>query len=163
MNIFVSNINYRTQEESLYNLFAAFGEITSCKIVLDRETGRSRGFGFVEMPNEEEANAAVEALNGKEFEEKELRVSEARAREERPRRSFDNNRGGYGRSNGGYGRSNGGYGRNNGGYGRGNGGYDRQDRQDRYSRDGGYNRDGGYERRSERSYGEDNYGENDRY
>lgn len=107
MNIFVSNINYRTQNESLLNLFASYGEVTSARIITDRETGRSRGFGFVEMPNDDEANAAIEAINGKEFEEKVLNVSEARPREERaPRRNFGgyhNHRGGYGEGRGNYG------------------------------------------------------------
>ncbi len=107
MNIFVSNINYRTQNESLLNLFASYGEVSSAHIITDRETGRSRGFGFVEMPNDDEAKAAIEAINGKEFEEKVLNVSEARPREERaPRRNFGgyhNHRGGYGEDRGNYG------------------------------------------------------------
>ena len=107
MNIFVSNINYRTQNESLLNLFASYGEVTSARIITDRETGRSRGFGFVEMPNDDEAKAAIEAINGKEFEEKVLNVSEARPREERaPRRNFGgyhNHRGDYGEGRGNYG------------------------------------------------------------
>ncbi len=93
MNIFVSNINFRTQQESLFNHFASFGEVSSAHIVTDRETGRSRGFGFVEMPNDEEGQAAIEALDGKELEGKELRVSVARPREERaPRGGFGRGR-----------------------------------------------------------------------
>ncbi len=89
MNIFVSNINYRTQNESLFQLFAEFGEVTSARIITDRETGRSRGFGFVEMSNDAEGQAAIEALDGKEFEGKELRVAVARPKEERaPRGNF---------------------------------------------------------------------------
>lgn len=110
MNIFVSNINYATKEYQLQELFSEFGEVTSCKIITDKVTGRSRGFGFVEM-SDEEGQQAIEALNEKEFNEKELRVSEAKPREEKPRRSFDNNRGG------GYGGDRGGFGNN-----RGNGG-----------------------------------------
>ncbi|MBM6991667.1 MAG: RNA-binding protein [Prevotella sp.] len=92
MNIFVSNINYRTQNESLFQLFASYGEVSSAHIVTDRETGRSRGFGFVEMPDDAEGQAAIDALNGKEFEGMELRVNVARPREERaPRRSFSRN------------------------------------------------------------------------
>jgi RNA recognition motif-containing protein len=117
MNIFVSNINYATQEHELQDLFSEFGEVSSAKIITDKETGRSRGFGFVEM-GEEEGKQAVEALNQKEFNGKALNVSEAKPREEKPRRSFDNNRsGGYGNNNRG-----GGYGNNRGGgnYGSGN-------------------------------------------
>ena len=110
MNIFVSNINYATKEYELHDLFAEFGDVTSAKIVTDRETGRSRGFGFIEMGDEEGAQA-IEALNQKELNGKVLNVSEAKPREEKPRRSFDNNRsGGYGNNRGGNG---GGYGNNN--------------------------------------------------
>lgn len=98
MNIFVSNINYATQEQSLQDLFSEFGEVSSAKIITDRETGRSRGFGFVEMSDEDGKNA-IENLNGKELDGKELNVSEAKPREDKPRRSFDNNRGGYGGGN----------------------------------------------------------------
>lgn len=111
MNIFVSNINYATKEYELHDLFAEFGDVASAKIVTDRETGRSRGFGFIEM-GDEEGQQAVEALNQKEFNGKILNVSEAKPREEKPRRSFDNNRSGggsYGNSRGGNG---GGYGNN---------------------------------------------------
>ncbi|MCR5077106.1 MAG: RNA-binding protein [Prevotella sp.] len=99
MNIFVSNINFRTQEESLFNLFSNFGEVASAKIITDRETGRSRGFGFVEMNNDTEGQAAIDNLNGKEFDGKILNVSVARPREEHrgrnnfsPRGGFDRNR-----------------------------------------------------------------------
>lgn len=104
MNIFVSNINYATKDYQLQELFSEFGEVSSCKIITDRETGRSRGFGFVEM-SDEEGKQAIESLNQKEFNGKELNVSEAKPREEKPRRSFDNNRGGgYGNNRGGGGR-----------------------------------------------------------
>ncbi|GAB0157803.1 hypothetical protein CHRYSEOSP005_30890 [Chryseobacterium sp. Alg-005] len=109
MNIFVSNINYATKEYELQDLFAEYGEVSSAKIVTDRETGRSRGFGFIEM-GDEEGQQAIEALNQREFNGKVLNVSEAKPREEKPRRSFDNNRsGGYGNNRGG------GYGNNRGG------------------------------------------------
>lgn len=104
MNIYVSNINYRTTNESFEELFAQFGEITSARIINDRETGRSRGFGFVEMPNDEEAEKAIEAVNGMEFEGKELNVSVARERERR-----DNRQGGFGGGRGGFGGGRGGY------------------------------------------------------
>ncbi len=107
MNIFVSNINYATKDYELQDLFAGFGEVTSAKIITDKETGRSRGFGFIEM-GDEEGQQAIESLNQKEFNGKALNVSEAKPREEKPRRSFDNNRGGgYGGNRGG------GYGNNN--------------------------------------------------
>lgn len=99
MNIFVSNINYATKEHQLQELFEEFGEVSSAKIVTDRETGRSKGFGFIEM-GDAEGRQAVDALNQKEFNGKILNVTEARPREEKPRRSFDNNRGG-GYGNGG--------------------------------------------------------------
>ena len=100
MNIFVSNINYATKDYQLQELFSEFGEVSSCKIITDRETGRSRGFGFVEM-SDSDGQQAIEALNQKEFNGKELNVSEAKPREDKPRRSFDNNRGGYGNNRGG--------------------------------------------------------------
>ncbi|MCT3802142.1 RNA-binding protein [Elizabethkingia anophelis] len=90
MNIFISNINYSVKESQLEELFASYGAIQSAKIIMDRETGRSRGFGFVEMPNNDEANTAIESLNGALFQGKNLNVSEARPKEEKPRRSFNN-------------------------------------------------------------------------
>lgn len=127
MNIFVSNINYATKEYELHDLFAEFGDVSSAKIVTDRETGRSRGFGFVEM-GDEEGKQAIEALNEKEFNGKTLNVSEAKPREEKPRRSFDNNRSGGGGGYGGGGNSRGGGyggGGNNRSGGSGNGGGNR--------------------------------------
>ncbi|KQR94721.1 RNA-binding protein [Chryseobacterium sp. Leaf180] len=124
MNIFVSNINYATKEYELHDLFAEFGDVTSAKIITDRETGRSRGFGFVEM-GDEEGQQAIEALHEKELNGKILNVSEAKPREEKPRRSFDNNRSGGGSFGGGNrsgGNSGGGYGSNNRGGNTGGGG-----------------------------------------
>ena len=101
MNIFVSNINYATKDYQLQELFSEFGDVQSCKIITDRETGKSRGFGFVEM-SDEEGGQAIESLNGKEFNGKELNVKKEKQREEKPRRSIDNNRGrGYGNNRGG--------------------------------------------------------------
>ena len=100
MNIFISNLNYNTVESELEALFQNYGDVESAKIITDRDTGRSRGFGFVEMPNEEDGAKAIEELNQREFKQKVLNVSEARPREERPRRD---NGGGGGRSSGGYG------------------------------------------------------------
>jgi RNA recognition motif-containing protein len=117
MNIFVSNINYATKDYELQDLFSEFGEVSSVKIITDKETGRSRGFGFIEM-EDAEGQQAIEALNQKEFNGKELNVSEAKPREEKPRRAFGNGGNGGNRSGGG------GYGGGNrsggGGYGGGN-------------------------------------------
>ena len=88
MNLFVSNLSFRMQESELADVFSQFGEVSSARIITDRETHRSRGFGFVEMPDDEAAKAAIEALNGKEVAGREIavRVSEDRPRPERPRR-----------------------------------------------------------------------------
>lgn len=92
MNIYVSNLNWNTVDDSLQNLFAEYGEVSSAKIITDRETGRSRGFGFVEMPNDEEGQKAIDTLNETEFEGKTINVAVARPREEKPH--FGGNRGG---------------------------------------------------------------------
>ena len=86
MNIYVGNISYGTDDDKLVELFSTFGEVASARVISDRDTGRSKGFGFVEMPNDAEANAAIEALNEKEIDGRSLRINEARPREERPRR-----------------------------------------------------------------------------
>ncbi len=78
MNIYIANINFRAREEQLKELFQQYGEVASVKIVTDRETGRSRGFGFVEMPNDDEGKAAIAKLNGVEFQQRNLVVNEAR-------------------------------------------------------------------------------------
>lgn len=83
MNIFVGNLPFSTTEDHLRDEFGAFGEISSVKIIVDRETGRSRGFGFVEMPSDQEAQAAIQELDQKEFDGRQIRVSEARPREDR--------------------------------------------------------------------------------
>jgi RNA recognition motif-containing protein len=67
MNIFVAKLNFKTRKEDLEKAFSQFGQVSSAKIVIDRETGRSKGFGFVEMPNDEEAQQAIDALNEKEL------------------------------------------------------------------------------------------------
>lgn len=85
MNIYVGNLPWSTTEESLRELFESFGEVSSAKVITDRETGRSRGFGFVEMPDGGDAQSAIDALNDKDFEGRNLRVNEARPREPRPR------------------------------------------------------------------------------
>jgi len=83
MNIYVGNLSYSLSESELRDAFAAHGEVSSVKVLMDRETGRSRGFGFVEMPNQSEAEAAVSEVNGKEVGGRALRVNEARPREAR--------------------------------------------------------------------------------
>ena len=83
MNIYVGNLSYALSESELRDAFANFGAVSSVKILTDRETGRSRGFGFVEMPNRPEGEAAVANLNGKDVGGRPLRVNEARPRERR--------------------------------------------------------------------------------
>ncbi len=78
MNMYVSNISFNTGENELRELFEKFGSVSSANIITDRETGRSRGFGFVEMASAEESNAAMQGLNGKEIEGRSLSVSQAR-------------------------------------------------------------------------------------
>ncbi|RXJ91666.1 RNA-binding protein [Arcobacter sp. CECT 8983] len=88
MNIYVGNLSFRMNDSELEKVFAEFGEVKSAKVITDRETGRSKGFGFVEMADSSAGNEAIEKLNGNEVEGRTLRVNEARPREERPRRQF---------------------------------------------------------------------------
>lgn len=83
MNIYVGNLAFSFTDNELREIFAEFGEVTSAHIIMDRETNRSRGFGFVEMSNEEDGNAAIEGLNGQEFAGRILKVNEARPRQPR--------------------------------------------------------------------------------
>ena len=83
MNIYVGNLSRDLSETELKEAFAAFGEVSTCNIIKDKFTNESRGFGFVEMPNKEEADAAINGLNGKDFKGRPLKVNEARPREER--------------------------------------------------------------------------------
>ncbi len=99
MNIYISNLSYSVTDADLNDFFAEYGEVTSSKVITDRETGRSRGFGFVEMPNDAEAQKAIDELNGAEYEGKTIAVSVARPREDRG--GFNRNRGGGG-NRGGY-------------------------------------------------------------
>jgi RNA recognition motif-containing protein len=83
MNIYVGNLSYGMSEDELRDAFSAFGDVSSVKILMDRETGRSRGFGFVEMPNKSEGDKAIAELNGKDVGGRALRINEARPKEER--------------------------------------------------------------------------------
>jgi cold-inducible RNA-binding protein len=119
--LYVGNLSFRTTSEELREAFASVGTVESASVIEDRETGRSRGFGFVEMATPEEATAAIEAFNGKDFGGRNLTVNEAKPRTDRA--------GGGGGGRGGYG---GGRGGGRGGYG-GGGGRDRDN--DRYERE----------------------------
>jgi len=83
MNIYVSNLSFNTSDAELQDLFSQFGEVASAKVITDRETGRSRGFGFVEMPSDDEGKAAMSGLNNKEVEGRAMSVSVAKEREAR--------------------------------------------------------------------------------
>jgi len=83
MNIYVGNLSYGMSEDELREAFSAYGAVSSVKILVDRETGRSRGFAFVEMPNNGEAETAINQLNGKDVGGRPLRINEARPRERR--------------------------------------------------------------------------------
>ncbi|MDR0554887.1 MAG: RNA-binding protein [Treponema sp.] len=90
--LYVGNLSYNTTEDGLRNLFAGFGNVASAKIIFDRETGNSKGFGFIEMSSEEEANAAIAGTNGREFDGRQLRVNEAM---DKPHRDRGAGGGGY--------------------------------------------------------------------
>ncbi len=135
MNLFVARLSSSTTGDDLQELFSAHGEVASAKVIFDRETGNSKGFGFVEMPNEEEANAAIAALNETEVDGKEIVVKEANPPQERPRGGG----GGYNRGGGG------GYNRG-GGDRRGGGGFNRGGGDRRGGGGGGYNNDRGGDR-----------------
>jgi len=111
--LYVGNLSYSIGDSALQEMFAPFGTVSSAQVIMDRETGRAKGFGFVEMGTDQEASAAIAGLNGKEVEGRALTVNEARPKTEG---------GGGGRGRGGYGGGGGG-----GGYGGGGGG-----RRDRY-------------------------------
>jgi RNA recognition motif-containing protein len=82
MNIFISNISFKVREQSLTELFAKYGEVTGVRIIKDKDTRRSKGYGFVEMSNDQEALAAIQALNGSEHYERNIIVAEAKGRKE---------------------------------------------------------------------------------
>ena len=100
--LYVGGLPYSTQEDALRDLFAQAGSVTSAVIIMDKMSGRSKGFGFVEMSNDEEAQKAISMFNDQEFEARKLTVNEARPMEARPPRTGGNG-GGYGGGNGGYG------------------------------------------------------------
>src|SRR5579862_3910598 len=112
--LYVGNLTYTVTDSDLTAMFGPHGTVQSAQVVMDRETGRSKGFGFVEMGNDQEAQAAIQALNGKEMSGRSLTVNEAR-----PKESGGGGRGGHGGGGGGYG---GGGGGGRGGYGGGGGG-----------------------------------------
>lgn len=95
MNIYISNLSYAVNDADLKELFAEYGEITSAKVITDRETGKSRGFGFVEMTDDAQGQKAIDELNQAEYDGKVISVTVARPRTERPA----GNRGGYNRGN----------------------------------------------------------------
>ena len=97
--VFVGGLNWGTKEEGLQDFFREVGEISSVKIITDRETGRSRGFGFVEFTSEESANAAVNSMNGAELDGRVLKVSIAMERNQRSGGYDNRDRGGYGNRN----------------------------------------------------------------
>lgn len=121
--LYVGNLSYNLTSSDLEQLFSAHGTVQSAEIISDRDTGRSKGFGFVQMGSDEEAQAAIAALNGQENEGRALTVNEAKPREDRPRSGgFGGGGGGRGGYGGGGGRSGGGGGGGRGGYGGGGGG-----------------------------------------
>ena len=111
--LYVGNLSYRMTDSDLEQLFASHGSVTSAQVIMDRDTGRSKGFGFVEMGSDQDATAAITALNGKEIEGRSLTVNEARPKEDR------GGGGGRGAGGGGYGGGGGRGGSGGGGYGGG--------------------------------------------
>jgi RNA recognition motif-containing protein len=118
--LYVGNLSYSVRDSDLEDLFAAHGSVQSAQVIMERDTGRSKGFGFVEMSNDQEAQDAISALNGRELEGRTLTVNEARPKEEGGGRGGKGGGGGYG---GGGGRSGGGGGFGGGGGRGGGGGY----------------------------------------
>jgi len=122
MKLYVGNLSFQTSSEDLQQLFSQAGTVESASVVEDRDTGRSRGFGFVEMASKEEGEKAIEQFNGTDFAGRNLTVNEARPREDR------GGRGGGGGGRGGYGGNRGGGGGGRGGYGGSGGGRDNSPR-----------------------------------
>ncbi len=98
MNIYVGNLDYQITEEDLRDIFEDYGEVSSVKLIIDRDSNRSKGFGFVEMPNQEEGQNAIEELEGAKLEGRTMRVNQAREKTQQKRNNFQrNNRRGGGR------------------------------------------------------------------
>ena len=155
MSIFVGNLPFRAEQEDIIELFAAHGEVTNCALPLERDTGRKRGFAFIEMADEAMETAAIDALQGVELMGRPLRINKAEPRGSAPRRGG----GGYGGGGGGYR----GGGSEGGGYGGGSGARGWEDRS--YgARDGGGETGGGYDDgRSRRRRGSSGGGGGDDY
>ena len=153
MSIFVGNLPFRAEQEDVIELFAQFGEVTNCALPLERDTGRKRGFAFIEMADESTEEAAIEGLQGAELMGRPLRINKAEPRGSAPRRGG----GGYGGGGGGYGGGGGGGGYRGGGGGYGGGGYSG-------GGGGGGDRPSGARGWEDRSYGaRDNAGEGNAY
>jgi len=123
--LYVGNLAYAVRDEDLNQAFGQFGTVTSAKVMMDRDTGRSKGFGFVEMSSDAEAQSAIEGMNGQSLSGRAIVVNEARPREDRPggfRGPYGGGGGGGGYGNRGGGSGGGGYGGGGGGYGGGGGG-----------------------------------------
>ena len=151
MSIFVGNLPFRAEQEDVIELFAQFGEVTNCALPLERDTGRKRGFAFIEMADESTEEAAIEGLQGAELMGRPLRINKAEPRGSAPRRGGGGYGGGGGGGYGGGG-GGGGYRGGGGGYGGGGGGY------------GGGDRPSGARGWEDRSYGaRDNAGEGNAY
>ncbi|HWK05620.1 MAG TPA: RNA-binding protein [Puia sp.] len=97
MNIYVSNLSFNVKDEDLREFFTPYGEVTSAKVIMDKMTNQSRGFGFVEMPDETASKKAITELDGATVENRTIKVNEARPKEARPARNYDD--GGYNNSN----------------------------------------------------------------
>lgn len=99
MNIFVAKLNFKTTSEDLRALFEQFGAVNSAKVIIDQESGKSRGFGFIEMANDQDGNKAIEELDGAEFQTRTIAVKVATPQAPRQQGGFNNNRGGGGYNN----------------------------------------------------------------
>lgn len=122
MNIYIGNLSSDVVDDDLRQAFEAFGEVASATVIKDKFSGDSRGFGFVEMPSQDEAKSAIEGLNGNDLKGQSLTVNEARPRSERRGGRGGYGGGGQGGGKGGYGGSGGGYGGGKGKFGSGGGG-----------------------------------------
>ena len=132
MNIYISNLSFDVNDSDLKELFEEYGQVSSAKVITDKFSGKSRGFGFVEMPSDDEAKKAIEELNQAEYDGKTINVSVAKPREDRPERKPFQGGGDRGGNRGGFGGSRGGFGGNRSGGDRGGRpGGDRGDRGDR--------------------------------